>query len=279
MTDFSNAEVANRVAGAWEQNRRRVFESHRAISEWLVDHIDPQPGQTILDVCAGPGETGFLAAERVGPQGKLLSTDLSEEMVAAASRGAKEANLTNVEARVMDAQALDLGDASVDGALSRYGIMLVPEPARAVAEVRRVLRSGGRFAFAVWGPVESNPWLTIIGGAVKSVLGGEAPAPAGPNGPFALPSVEINRALLEDAGFTEVTADALPGATRFESFDEYWDIQSSLAGPLVQVMAGMTDDQRRAAREAGRSQAEQYRTGDGDSIELPSLSIVAAGTA
>src|SRR5438094_6356690 len=161
------------LAAAWERNRDRLFEGQRAVSEWLVDQVDPQPGQTILELAAGPGETGFLAADRVGPGGRLISTDVSEGMVAAARRGAEARGLANVECRAMDAQAIDLADASVDGVLSRFGIMLVPEPARALAGSRRVLRPGGRLAYGVWGPPDRNPWLTLLVGAV--IQQGHAP--------------------------------------------------------------------------------------------------------
>src|SRR5215212_10900599 len=100
-----------------ERHRELVFEQFRPVSEWLVERVSPQPGQTILEVAAGPGDTGFLAAERLGPDGKLISTDLAPGMVEAVRRGAAERGLVNVESRVMDAQRLDLGDASVDGVL------------------------------------------------------------------------------------------------------------------------------------------------------------------
>src|SRR5690348_16098358 len=150
MSETTSAEEALRhwsaVAAAWDKYRDRLFSDVRSVSEWLVDHLDPQPGQTVLDLAAGPGETGFLAAARVGGSGLLISSDFAPEMVAAARRGASDRGLDNVECRVIDAQQIDLPDASVDGVLSQFGLMLVPEQERAVAEVRRVLRQGGRLA-------------------------------------------------------------------------------------------------------------------------------------
>src|SRR5213080_4193088 len=145
-------EIAELVASSWERHREFLFEGQRAVSEWLVDQIDPRPGETILELAAGPGETGFLAAERVGADGRLISTDLSAGMIDAARRGADARGLRNVEFRVMDAQQNDLPDESVDGVLSRFGVMLMPEPGTALREAKRVLRDGGRLAYAVWGP-------------------------------------------------------------------------------------------------------------------------------
>lgn len=132
------------------------------LSEWIVDRVDPKPGQTILELTAGPGETGFLAAERLLPGGTLISTDLSVGMVDAARRGAEARGFSHVECRTMDAQAIDLPDASVDGVISRFGLMLLPEPTKAFAEIRRVLRPAGRLVYGVMGPPQENPLLTMF---------------------------------------------------------------------------------------------------------------------
>ncbi|MGH9217284.1 MAG: class I SAM-dependent methyltransferase [Acidimicrobiales bacterium] len=118
------------------------------MSEWLVDQIDPQPARTVLELTAGPGETGFLAASRLGSGGRLISSDFVPAMVVAAQRGATQRGLDNVECRILDAQQIDLPDSSVDGVLSRFGLMLVPDQEQAMREIRRVLRAGGRCAYA-----------------------------------------------------------------------------------------------------------------------------------
>src|SRR5215204_1980415 len=150
------------VAEAWEANRQRVFDSFSTASDWLVEAIGAQPGQVVLDVAAGPGETGFLVAEAVGPEGRVISSDLAPTMVAAARRGAEARGLANVDCRVMDAQALDLGDDAVDAAISRLGLMLVPDPAAAFRELRRVVHSGGAVAYAVIGTPDQNQWMALM---------------------------------------------------------------------------------------------------------------------
>jgi ubiquinone/menaquinone biosynthesis C-methylase UbiE len=89
-----SVENAELLAQAWERHRAHLFEGARPVSEWLVDQIDPRPGQTILELAAGPGETGFLAAERIGTEGRLVSSDLSSGMVEAAQRGAEARGLS-----------------------------------------------------------------------------------------------------------------------------------------------------------------------------------------
>ena len=149
------------MAARWERRRALLWESTREISEWLVDRLDPQPGQTILELAAGTGETGFLAAARLGGEGRLISSDRSPKMVEAAMHNAAELGVGNAEFRVIDADRMKLGDSSVDGILSRFGYLLKGDPPLALREARRVLHPGGRLAFSVWAARERNPWMTV----------------------------------------------------------------------------------------------------------------------
>jgi len=117
----ASLDIWDQMAAGWEADRREVWESSRPVAEWLVDALDPQPGETILELAAGLGDTGIAAASRLGPSGKLISTDFSVEMVDAARRRAEELGSPNVEFRTMDAERIDLADDSVDGVLCRWG--------------------------------------------------------------------------------------------------------------------------------------------------------------
>lgn len=259
------------VSPAWERHRERLFESQRGVSEWLIDQVDPRPGQTVLELAAGPGETGFLAAERVGPSGRLISTDLGSGMVDAARRGAAARGLGNVEFRVMDAQQNELPDRSVDAVICRFGIMLMPEPDLALKGARRVLREGGRLAYAVWGPPDRNPWIAML--AMAIVQNGHQPPgdPFAPGGVFSLAVAESNTALLNGAGFTDVRTVELPGAVRFESFDDYWTLQTTVAGPLAVLISSLPPDQVSAIRSTLTPMVAPFESGG--RYEFPSLAI------
>lgn len=265
------------VAGAWEQHRTRLFEAQRRVSEWLVDRVDPKPGQTILELAAGPGETGFLAAERLGAGGRLISTDIGAGMVDAARRGAQARGLDNVECRVMDAQEIDLPDASVDGVLSRFGVMLTPEPDRVLAGARRVLRPGGRLAYAVWGPPERNPSMSLLGLAATQA-GHQPPGdPTAAGSPFALADPDRNRRLVEAAGFEGAEVVDLPGVATFADVDDYWNLRTSVSGSLAVFVSSLADEERQAVRAHLEPLLAQFRTADG--YELPTLAIGVAATA
>jgi SAM-dependent methyltransferase len=274
VTEFG---LGDELAAAWERNRDRLFESVRLVSDWIVDDVEPQPGDTILELTAGPGETGFLAAERIGAEGRLISSDLSPGMVAAARRGAQARGLSNVECRIIDAQAIDLPDSSVDGVLSRFGVMLVPEPAKVLAEARRVLRKGRRFAYAVWGPLPRNPWLTSMVAALLE--NGHAPPVARDEdrGPSALDDPESNRVLFANAGFTHVRVDEMTGVMNFADAEDYFSLQSSVGGPIVPFVASLTDAQRNAITTSLGPILEAFRTRTG--YDVPYCAITAGGSA
>ena len=263
------------LAPAWERNRTQVFEGFRPVSEWLVDQVAPRPGQTILEVAAGPGDTGFLAAEQLGETGRLISTDLAPAMVEAARRGAAERGLGNVDCRVMDAQRLELDDASVDGVVSRLGFMLMPDPGTAFREARRVLREEGRFAYAVIGSPMANQWMGLM--VMALVQRGHVPAadPFGPGGPFSLSDHERNRALLTEAGFDHVEVSELAGAMPFDSAAAYWDLLTQLGGPIPALIAGLPADEVAEVRSSVDAMVAQYATSDGYAVPS-SLVVVAA---
>jgi ubiquinone/menaquinone biosynthesis C-methylase UbiE len=275
LTDQARA-TWDAIAPAWERHRTLVFEEFRPVSEWLVERVSPQPGQTILEVAAGPGDTGFLAAERLGPDGQLISTDLAPGMVEAVRRGAAERGLVNVESRVMDAQRLDLSDASVDGVLSRLGYMLVPDPAAAFSEVRRVLRNGGRFAYAVIGSASANDWLTLM--ARSFAQHGHTPAgdPFAPAGPFSLSDLDRNRALLAEVGFEHVDVTELTGTLTFETPSAYWDLQSQIGGPFPTLIAALPAEEVAEIRKTVEAALEPYATRDG--YALPTSLLMAAAS-
>src|SRR5829696_4616322 len=154
----------NAVASGWYAQREKLWKASRPVSEWMVRRLDPQPGDTVLELAAGLGDTGLMAARLVGESGRVIITDFSPQMVAAAHRRAEEMEVENAEFRSLDAERMSLEANSVDGVLCRWAYMLMIDPARAFAETRRVLRPGGRLAFSVWAARERNPALSLAGG-------------------------------------------------------------------------------------------------------------------
>lgn len=260
------------AARGWEREHDRLWEATRAVSEGLVEMAAPVAGETVLDIAAGAGDTGFLAARLVGPQGRLISTDRSPEMLAVAERGAQRLGLENVEFRLIDAEAMELADASVDVALCRWGFMLMADPAAALAETRRVLRPHGRLALAVWGARSDNPWNAVVMDAFidRGLLPTSDPDEPGM---FRLADRGRLEALLHGAGFESVELRDLPVAWRFDQVDEYWAILTNLSPAMKTALQTLGDDEVAAIKADVADRCRPYRQAGG--YELPGLSLAA----
>ena len=153
-----NYEIAEAIAPTWERRREDIERACAQVRDWMLKELRPSEGDTVLELAAGVGETGLQAAAALGERGRLITTDLSPAMLAAARRRGDELGVENVTYEVMDAEHLPLETDSVDGVLCRFGYMLMDDQATALAETRRVLRPGGRLALAVLGsPLSATP--------------------------------------------------------------------------------------------------------------------------
>lgn len=261
-------KVWEAVAPGWERHRAVVFEQMREVSERLVDATGARDGDTILELTAGPGETGMMLAERI-PGARVIISDFAPGMVEAAKRGVEARGLTNVECRVIDAQAIDLPDASVDAVMSRYGLMLVPDTKAAAAEIRRVLRPGGRLAYAVWGPLQSNPWMMMFGAAMMQR--GHFQPPEGGN-LFPLTTEDENREILSSAGFETIDVEVVDAMMPYPDASTYFDVSASVAGPLALIASSLPPEEIAELKALLEQYTTSFRTDDG--LRMPSQTIV-----
>ncbi|HWX95507.1 MAG TPA: methyltransferase domain-containing protein [Solirubrobacteraceae bacterium] len=210
------------AASGWTRRQEMLRELGAPVSHWMLDALSLQPGQRVLELAAGLGETGMLAAELVAPMGGVIISDQAEAMLDGARARAAALGLSNVEFQVLNAEWIDLPVASVDAVLCRWGYMLMADPATALRETRRVLRPGGGAALAVWDSIEHNPWALLPSTELLERGLGPASAPGSP-GPFALGNAEELSALLEHSGFSEVRVEGLELVRSHTSFQELWD--------------------------------------------------------
>ncbi len=262
--------VWDAMAAGWERDRDEIWSESQQVGEWLVRQLDPQPGDTVLELAAGVGDTGFLAARLIGAEGRLISTDFAPEMVAAARRRATEQGIANATFQVLDAEQMDLPTASVDGVLCRWGYMLMVDPAAALAETRRVLRPGGMLAFSVWGNAAANPWASLPGRILDSRGHMAPPDPTAP-GIFALADPERLRALVMGAGFAAPQLEEVPSHKRFASFDAYWDYLTELAGAISPILRTLPQEEQHAVQEQLREATAPFATEGG--YDLPGLCL------
>src|SRR5437763_1670453 len=250
------------VAGAWEAHADYLDERGAPVTEKMLELAQPQPGERVLERACGPGSVGLAAAARVAPVGEVVMSDVVAEMTAIASARAEALGLDNVSTKVLDLERIDEPDSSYDVVLCREGLMLVPDPARAAGEIRRVLRPGGRVALAVWGARGRNPWLGVLFDVVSAELGAPTPPPGIPH-PFSLGDSGKLAPLLADAGLSDVVVGEVPTPYHAASFDEWWERGASLAGPLGQRLASLPAGAMESLRARAREAVSAYETSNG----------------
>jgi len=275
IADYRSAmyEIAEVIAPTWERRRAEVEEVSRPVREWMVRELGPRDGDTVLELAAGLGETGFDAGAMVGHRGHLISSDFSPAMLDAARRRGAERSVGNVEYRVIDAERIELDDDSVDHVLCRFGYMLMADPAAALAETRRVLRPGGRLTLAVWGPPEQNPFFAILG--INLTTRGLIPPPEPPPAPglFNMASAERTTALLHGAGFVDVRTEEVPVRFRLRDLDEYIGLVADTAGPLGLALRGLSDPELANVKAEVEESFGRFAAGTG--YTLPGLTLCA----
>ncbi|MCW3032318.1 MAG: hypothetical protein QOK19_1502 [Solirubrobacteraceae bacterium] len=266
------------ASAGWIRHQRPMREWSAEVSHAMIAAVAPQPGERVLELAAGLGETGMLAAEIVAPVGSVVISDQAEGMLAGARARAAELGVAGVEFEVLNAEWIDLPLASVDVVLCRYGYMLMADPAAALAETRRVLRPGGRAGLAVWDAVEANPWAGVPAAvlAEREPVGG-AGGGDGP-GPFALGSEQRLRALLEDAGFAEIEVARVEMLRRHESFEEFWELTLDLSRSFHDAVLSRPEAEISEIHDAVAARLAPFTATDG-SLAVPGRTLVAGAEA
>jgi ubiquinone/menaquinone biosynthesis C-methylase UbiE len=286
-----------RAAAGWGRRADRIRDWGMPVSAAMVEAVALQPGQRVLELAAGPGDTGFMAAElvrqpdesraaqsgeagrRAGglPDGTLISSDGAEAMVDVARARAAELGIENVEFKQLELEWIDLETASVDAVLVRWGIMLIVDPEAAAREIRRILRPGGRAAFAVWDIPEHNPWAVIPGRAMVQLGHAEPPDPDAP-GMFRLAADGRLTELLQSAGFADVVVSPVAVERHYDELAQY--IQETVdMSPLFSATYQELDADQQAQVVAAITAAAQPYVADDGSVMLPGSSLVASAAA
>ena len=277
VPDDFRAESRKRWGGqaaGWESRRDTLRTATMPVSAWMIDAIDPQPGQRLLELAAGTGDTGLLAAELIEPGGELIASDFSPEMLATAQRRAEELGVRNVRFKQIDAEtSIDAEAASLDGVLCRWGYMLMADPEGALRETRRVLKPGARVALAAWTGPDDNPWSVLPARELSERGVGDEGDPALPN-QFTWAQEGIVAQHIEAAGFTEHHVEALDFTIDYRSAADWWDAQSALSSRFAAILRQAGEADLAAARAAVDRHAERFAAEAG-TLKIPARTWVA----
>lgn len=254
----------DRAASCYEEYWQRQLQP---ALDLLLDTADLQPGQDVIDVACGTGLATLPAADSVSPDGRVLATDLSPEMVATLQRTLAATKTTNVEVTCGDAEDLHV-DGLFDVALCSLGLMYVPDPAAAIAELHRVLRPGGRTVISVWGERRRCGWaelFPIVGARISSDV---CPMFFAMGAPHALTGT------LTEAGFADVRDQ------RLEVAIDYANDHAALGaafrgGPVALAYSRFDEATRRSAHAAYLESIAPFA--DGTGYLVPGEFVIATG--
>jgi SAM-dependent methyltransferase len=267
----------NGAAAGWNEWSQFMDEHAGTVSERLVEMAGIKEGDRVLDVACGYGEPSLTAARKVGPDGAVIATDISAEMLEFGRQRAAANGVENIEFMHSDASSLDFAPESFDAAVSRWGIIFDPDGEGAAANVRGFLKPGGRFAISSWGPPERVPFLAI---AMKTAMAklDVSPPPPGTPGPLSRPTPDALGGLLEGGGFSDVQVEELELSFGFGSAEEYTEYTKAIAAPLVAMISPHPEEVQRETWQAITDAARETADGEGR-VSLTNLVLIASGQA
>ena len=272
-TTDENWSSAFRIAAS-EKWKAKSAAMGRDVTEALVDDAHPLPGMNVLDVASGTGEPAITIASRIGPDGHVMASDLSADLLEIAAERARQRGFKHFSTQQADAQSLPFPDNGFDLATSRFGVMFFPETQRAFGELLRVLKPGARACFAVWGSKE-QPYFSSSIRVVHRHVGGPLIASGGPD-PFIFSEAGSLSGALNTAGFANVHEEmrvvpwTWPGTA-----EEVWEQQQATAAPFRSLLSRVRPDQWPTLNAAIHDSIRKYQ--DGENIKFTATIVLASG--
>jgi len=282
-TTFDPAAFKSTTRAQWQEAARAWHEWGPTIEDWLggatermLDDVGLVAGARVLDVAAGAGGQTLAAARRVGPSGHVLATDISPAILDFAASEAARAGLSNVETLEADGEDLSaVPEGGFDAAISRVGLIYFPDQQRALTEICRTLRPGGRLSSIVYSTPDRNGFFAVPVGIIRRIAGLPAPAPGLP-GPFSLGAPGVAEAAYAGAGLVDVTVTPVPSPVRMASAAECARFERESFGALHQMLSGLEPDRRTEAWREVEEALTRFETSDG--FVGPCEMLVVSGT-
>jgi ubiquinone/menaquinone biosynthesis C-methylase UbiE len=256
-------EQWDRSADGWNDHTSEIRAWLRIASDAMLDMADIVPGASVLDVAAGAGDQTLDIAQRIGPQGRVLATDLSPGILALAQKNARQAGFHNVQTHVADGEDLQVEPASFDAVVCRLGLMFFPDPLQGLHGMHRALRPGGRICTMVFSRPESNPCIGILMSTAFRYAGLPARDPFQPGGLLSLGKPGLADKLFRAAGFQNVATTALDAPFRLPTATHYLNFIRSSASPIQQILGRLAPDVAAAAWAEMEDRLGVFTTADG----------------
>ena len=262
-------------AAAWRRWQPVIDSWLREGTDLMLDLAEVQAGARVLDVAAGAGGQSFAAAQRVGPKGEVLATDIAENLVRYLEQDAAAAGLTQVRAAVMDGEDLRVPPGGFDAVICRLGLIYLPDRNAALGGMRDALRPGGRLGAIVYSTPEANRFFSVPVSIIRRAAQLPPPLPGQP-GPFSLGTPDVLRHELEAAGFVGVDVRVLPAPLQLASAEECVRFERESFGALHQMLAGLSADAQAAVWQEITDALTEFEGPDGFVAPCELLVVAAA---
>ena len=263
------------AAAAWRRWQPVIDSWLREGTDLMLDLAEVQAGARVLDVAAGAGGQSFAAAQRVGPKGEVLATDIAENLVRYLEQAAAAAGLTQVRAAVMDGEDLRVPPGGFDAVICRLGLIYLPDRNAALGGMRDALRPGGRLGAIVYSTPEANRFFSVPVSIIRRAAQLPPPLPGQP-GPFSLGTPDVLRHELEAAGFVGVDVRVLPAPLQLASAEECVRFERESFGALHQMLAGLSADAQAAVWQEITDALTEFEGPDGFVAPCELLVVAAA---
>lgn len=277
----TQSEIRARILNEWTAAAQgwRTWEPHIIAFTWpmtqaIVTGLQLREGQRVLDVGCGIGDPTIGLALAVGNTGRVVATDPTPEMIAAATARAESFRLTNIDFRVTPIEDVDFSDASFDAVAGRWSFIFCVDVASQLARAHRWLRPGGRIAVATWTPQEHSPGFEAINSALNRVAD-LPPLSSTKPGRLQLADPGQLETALSVAGFGEIRVDPVPLSVVVGDGDQFWRMMTEMGGSLHAVVSGLTPAQREQVRAETIAAVDRYR--DGSILRIPALAQIGIG--
>jgi SAM-dependent methyltransferase len=261
-------------AESWRRGKRLRGEVFGPATEMMLDLANMRVGDRVLEVAAGTGDLAIMIARRVGPNGYVLATDISTSMLNAAAEAVRNAGLTNVETRVMDAENIELDADSFDAVICCMGLMLFSNPVKTLIGMHRVLKPAARVFALVWSTEEKNPYRSVPLAIVRRIGNNLTEEPG--LRLFALGKPGVLEETFRAAGFLDVAVYTVPTQWRFPSTAEAVRFMKDSYPGLQHLMTQLSETERELAWTEIEQQLSQFEGPNG--FEAPGEVLMGVGT-
>lgn len=278
---FDPVKYKNTTHDQWQAAAEAWYRWSDTLHKWLgtatekmLEMADTSSGHHVLDIAAGAGEQSITAAKRVGTTGYVLATDISSNILGYAKQMAQQAGVNNLETKVMDGENLTLEDETFDAVISRVGLIYFPDQQKALKEMLRVLKPGGKAAAIVYSTPEKNKFFSVPVSIIRN-RAKLAPPLAGQPGPFSLGAEGVIEKAFSQAGFKNVRAELVDSPLLLQSAKECVQFEKESFGALHQMMSSLSDLEKKSVWVEIETALQQFETENG--FAGPCQMLVAAG--